>query len=93
MQKAIILARVSTQEQQETGLSLDKIQLPQLRQYAIDNGFTVAPEHEFVFQETASQKLRKKLNEGKLEYNLQKPFDSIFETAKSLKWGRWREDL
>jgi len=63
MKKGIILARVSTQEQQETGLSLDKIQLPQLRQYAIDNGFTVAPEHEFVFQETASQKLRKKFDE------------------------------
>jgi len=27
------------------------------------------------------------LNHGKLEYTLQKPFDSIFYTTKSLKWG------
>lgn len=27
------------------------------------------------------------LKEGKLQYTLQKPFDSIFKTAKSLKWG------
>ena len=27
------------------------------------------------------------LNDGKLEYTLQKPFDSVFETSKSLKWG------
>jgi len=32
------------------------------------------------------------LNHGKLEYTLQKPFDSIFFSAKGLRWGRlWRE--
>lgn len=29
------------------------------------------------------------LNHGKLEYTLQKSFDSIFVSAKSHKWGRW----
>jgi DNA invertase Pin-like site-specific DNA recombinase len=48
MKKAIILARVSTKEQEETGLSIDKIQLPQMRQYAIDNELEVVKE--FVFQ-------------------------------------------
>lgn len=27
------------------------------------------------------------LNHGKLEYTLQKPFDSVFFSAKGLKWG------
>lgn len=61
MKKAIILARVSTKEQEETGLSIDKIQMPQLREYAKDHGIEVV--EEFVFQETASQKLRKKFDE------------------------------
>ena len=61
MKKAIILARVSTKEQEQTGLSIDKIQLPQMRQYAKDNGFEIV--NEFTFQETASQKLRKKFDE------------------------------
>lgn len=29
------------------------------------------------------------LNKGKLEYTMQKPFDSIFKTADSLTWGEW----
>lgn len=61
--KGIILARVSTPEQQKQGLSIEDIQLPQLRQYAIDNGIEVSKENEFVFQETAGQKLRKKFDE------------------------------
>ncbi|MFZ6022366.1 MAG: recombinase family protein [Patescibacteria group bacterium] len=61
MKKGIILARVSTPEQQKQGLSIDDIQLPQLRQYAKDNGIEIV--NEFVFQETASQKLRKKFDE------------------------------
>lgn len=60
MKKAIILARVSTPEQQKTGLSIDEIQLPKLRQYLLDKGFE--PDQEFIFQETASQKLRKKFD-------------------------------
>ena len=61
MKKAIILARVSTKEQEETGLSIKDIQLPQMRKYAEDNGLVIA--EEFVFQETASaNKLRKKFN-------------------------------
>jgi DNA invertase Pin-like site-specific DNA recombinase len=63
MKKAIILARVSTPEQQKSGLSIEEIQLPQMRQYALDNNMEVSKEHEFVFQETASQKLRKKFDE------------------------------
>ncbi|MCC7432011.1 recombinase family protein [Candidatus Peregrinibacteria bacterium] len=61
MKKAIILARVSTKEQEETGLSIDKIQMPQLREYAKEHGIQVV--EEFVFQETACQKLRKKFDE------------------------------
>lgn len=61
MKKGILLARVSTPEQQKQGLSIDDIQLPQLRQYAQDNGVEIV--NEFVFQETASQKLRKKFDE------------------------------
>lgn len=34
-----------------------------MRQYAKDNDIEVLPKHEFVFQETASQKLRKKFDE------------------------------
>lgn len=30
------------------------------------------------------------LNQGNLEYTMNKPFDSIFKSAKGLKWGgRW----
>lgn len=61
MRKAIILARVSTKEQEATGLSLEKIQIPQMREYAKENEFEIVKE--FVFQETANQKLRKKFDE------------------------------
>lgn len=57
MKKAIILARVSTKEQEEQGLSIEEIQLPKMREYAKNNGFVVVKE--FVFQETAAHKLRK----------------------------------
>ena len=63
MKKGIILARVSTPEQEKTGLSIKDIQLPKLRQYALDNNIQVEPEHEFVFQETAKRAFRKKFNE------------------------------
>lgn len=61
MTKAIILARVSTKEQEETGLSIEKIQLPLMREYAADNDMEVV--REFTFQETASDKLRKQFDE------------------------------
>ena len=62
MNKAIILARVSTKEQEEQGLSIEKIQLPQLRQYAKDHDFII--DKEFIFQETAgANKVRKKFDE------------------------------
>ncbi|HEX9804892.1 MAG TPA: recombinase family protein, partial [Candidatus Dojkabacteria bacterium] len=61
MKRAIILARVSTKEQEETGLSIGKIQLPQMREYAKNNDLEVVAE--YVFQETASGKLRKKFDE------------------------------
>ena len=55
--KAVILARVSTKRQEEEGLSLEEIQLPQLRKYAEDKGFEVVKE--FVFSESADRKIRK----------------------------------
>ena len=60
--KAILLARVSTPEQEKTGLSIEEVQLPQMREYAIENDIELVKE--FVFQETASgHKVRQKLNE------------------------------
>jgi site-specific DNA recombinase len=61
MKKAVIFARVSTPEQQKQGLSLDEIQLPKMRTYAEENGLII--EREYVFQETASDKLRKQFDE------------------------------
>lgn len=61
--RAIILARVSTKRQEKEGLSLKEIQLPALRQYAQDKGFEVKSEDEFVFQESAGEKIRKKFDE------------------------------
>ena len=31
------------------------------------------------------------LNQGKLEYIMNKPFDNIFKSAKGLKWGEQRD--
>lgn len=42
--KAVILARVSTSKQEVEGLSLKKIQLPTLRDYADSKGFEVEKE-------------------------------------------------
>jgi len=61
MEKAIIIARVSTLKQEKEGLSLEKIQLPILRKYAEDNNLEIAKE--FVFSESADRKIRKKFNE------------------------------
>jgi site-specific DNA recombinase len=63
MKKAVILARVSTKRQEEEGLSLQDIQLPVLRRYAKEHGFTVDERDEFVFQESADRKIRKKFDE------------------------------
>ena len=59
--KAVILARVSTLRQEQEGLSLKEMQLPTLREYAKSKGFEVADE--FVFQESAADKIRNKFNE------------------------------
>ncbi len=61
MTKAVILARVSTSRQEHEGLSLRDIQLPQLNEYALNNGFKV--DKEFVFSESADQKIRTKFIE------------------------------
>ncbi len=61
MTKAVILARVSTMKQEKEGLSLKDIQLPVLRDYARDKGLVV--EKEFVFSESADNKIRRKFNE------------------------------
>lgn len=31
------------------------------------------------------------LKDGKISYELQQPFDIIFETSGSLKWGGWKD--
>jgi len=62
MKKGIILARVSTPEQQKQGLSLDEIQLPSLKEYAKEHDIEIVPNGEFVFQETGADKLRKKFD-------------------------------
>ena len=59
--KGIILARVSTKRQEKEGLSLKGIQLPMLRDYAKQHGIEIVKE--FVFQESADQKIRKRFNE------------------------------
>ena len=59
--KAVILARVSTLRQEQEGLSLREMQLPRLREYALDKGFDIAKE--FVFSESADQKIRTKFTE------------------------------
>jgi site-specific DNA recombinase len=59
--KAVILARVSTKRQEEEGLSLEEIQLPQMRTYAEDKGFEI--DKEFTFSESADRKIRKKFDE------------------------------
>lgn len=61
MSNAIILARVSTERQEQEGLSLEEIQLPRLRKYADEKGLTIVSE--FVFSETADNKMREKFDE------------------------------
>jgi len=60
MKKAIILARVSTLKQEEEGLSLNN-QLKYLRDYAEQNEIQIIKE--FIFSESADQKIRNKFNE------------------------------
>jgi site-specific DNA recombinase len=62
--KAVILARVSTKEQEETGHSLPA-QIDSLRNYAKKKGFEVVKE--FSFSESAGPKIRKKF-EQVIEY-------------------------
>lgn len=59
--KGIVLARVSLARQEKEGLSLKDIQLPTIRDYAKQHDIEIVKE--FVFQETASDKIRKKFNE------------------------------
>lgn len=60
MKHAIILARVSTLKQEEEGLSLNN-QIKFLRNYSLDNNFKIIKE--FIFNESADQKIRKKFIE------------------------------
>jgi len=59
-QKAVIVARVSTKRQETEGLSLDN-QLKKLRAYGEKIGYEIV--QEFVFQESADRKIRKRFNE------------------------------
>ena len=61
MRKAVILARVSTRRQEQEGLSLEEIQLPEMREYAELHDFDVV--HEYVFSESADLGIRRKFNE------------------------------
>jgi len=61
MKKAILLARVSTARQEREGLSLEDIQIPEMRRYAAQAGFEI--DREFTFSETASDKMRRKFQE------------------------------
>ena len=61
MNKAVILARVSTAKQEKEGLSLKDIQLPELRDYAKNKEYPI--DTEFVFSESADNKIRKKFDE------------------------------
>ena len=58
--KAVILARVSTKEQEEQGHSLPA-QIRRLQEYAKKKGFEVA--ETFSFSESAGEKIRKKFDE------------------------------
>ena len=58
--KAVVLARVSTKEQAETGHSLPA-QIESLKKYADKKGFEI--EKEFCFSESAGPKIRKKFEE------------------------------
>lgn len=60
MKKAVILARVSTKEQEEQGLSLPA-QVTSLHDYAVRKSLDVVKE--FVFYESAGEKIRKKFKE------------------------------
>ena len=61
MRKAVILARVSTRRQEQEGLSLEDIQLPQMREYAEVHDFEIVKE--YTFSESADRGIRKKFNE------------------------------
>ena len=64
MKRAVILARVSTKRQEREGLSLDEIQLPLLKDYAIANDLLVQSDADlFRFSETADGRIRKKFDE------------------------------
>ena len=62
--KAVVLARVSTKEQEETGHSLPA-QIESLRKYADKKNFEIVKE--FCFSESAGPKIRRKFEEV-LEY-------------------------
>ena len=60
--KAVLFARVSTARQEKEGLSLDEIQLPRMRDYAIEQNLKIV--REYAIGETGgSYKERKRFNE------------------------------
>lgn len=74
MKTAVLLARVSTPEQEKAGLSIEEIQVPKMREYASKNNLHISKE--FIFQETASAKLRKKF-QAMIDYVLENNIKSI----------------
>ena len=61
LKKGVILARVSTPKQEHEGLSLNELQVPTLQTYCKDEGILI--EKEFIFQESADAKIRKRFDE------------------------------
>jgi DNA invertase Pin-like site-specific DNA recombinase len=72
--KAVILARVSTKEQEEFGHSLPA-QLTRLRDHARKKGFEVVKD--FAFSENAGVKIRKKFEEVLAFLRAQKPMPAL----------------
>lgn len=75
MRKAVILARVSTKRQEQEGLSLEEIQLPQMREYADMHDFEVV--REYVFSESADAGIRKRFNEMMDDVKKDKSIEAI----------------
>ena len=75
MRRAVILARVSTKDQEEYGHSLPA-QIERLREYAKRKGFEIA--QEFAFSESAGTKIRKKFEEVLSYLRRHDPMPALF---------------
>ncbi len=74
MKRCVLIARVSTDRQEQQGLSIEDMQLPRLREYAQENDFIVAKE--FPFSESADQKVRNEFL-ASLDYVKKNEIDAV----------------